>query len=61
MARGQWCILTFHGIDTGGLGVSQGAFVELLKHLARNRDRIWTAPVTEVAQHCSKLRAELSS
>jgi hypothetical protein len=56
MARGQWCILTFHGIDTGGLGVCTPAFAALLDHLARHRQRIWTDTVLHVAQHCQTLR-----
>ena len=57
MARSQWCILTFHGIDTGGLGVCTAAFTMLLDHLVRHRQRIWTDSVVRVAQHCLDLRA----
>ncbi|NOY81764.1 MAG: polysaccharide deacetylase family protein [Kiritimatiellaeota bacterium] len=48
--RGHWAILTFHEIDRGGLGVFKPDFIELLDHLAANRDRIWTAPVAEIAR-----------
>jgi len=61
MSRGQWCILTFHGIDTGGLGVCTPAFAALLDHLVRHRQRIWTDPVLRVAQHCLQLRAAWSA
>lgn len=57
-SRGQWCILTFHGIDTGGLGVLAPAFACLLDHLVRQRHRIWTDTVLHVAQHCRQLRTD---
>lgn len=49
-AQGRWVILTFHGIHQGGLSVSDVDLRELGQHLALHRDRLWTAPVLEVAQ-----------
>ncbi len=47
----QWGIMTIHGIDDGGnLSLSMSAFRELCDFLNRNRNRIWVAPVIEVAQ-----------
>jgi sialate O-acetylesterase len=46
-----WSILSFHGVDTEHLTISSAAFETLLYHLDRHRDRIWTAPVIDVAQY----------
>jgi peptidoglycan/xylan/chitin deacetylase (PgdA/CDA1 family) len=50
-AQGRWGILTFHGINEGHLPVSEVDLKEMLSFLDRNRDRIWTAPMIQVAQH----------
>jgi len=50
---GQWLILVYHDIDGEVLSVRQNDYVPVLDYLARNRDRVLTAPVVEVA---SKLR-----
>ena len=47
-SRGQWGILTFHGIDEGHLPVSQVDFELLLQHLSKHRKRFWIAPVIEI-------------
>lgn len=60
VAQGHWCILTFHGIEAGRLGVSAHAFTALLDHLCLHRDRIWTAPCVDVAAHCAALRSKIS-
>jgi len=57
--QGRWAILVFHGIDQGGLGTAAAQFSELLDHLAANRERIWTAPVAEVAARLVEMRAAL--
>jgi hypothetical protein len=49
-AQGRWVILTFHGVGEGHLLVGQGEFEELCAHLASHRERVWTAPVLEVAR-----------
>jgi len=50
-AQGRWAILTFHGINDGHLHVGVGDLEELCAYLARNRERLWTAPVAAIAQH----------
>lgn len=57
--RGHWCVLTFHGIGVGRLGTAEYAFTELLDHLATHRNRLWTAPVAEIARHCAELRSQV--
>lgn len=57
--QGRWGILTFHGVNEGHLPVSGVDFEELIAHLDRNQDRIWTAPVAEAAERILKWRAEL--
>ena len=53
---GRWLILAFHSIDGGRLGISEYEFEELLDYLADERERIWTAPVAEVAQYLVEAR-----
>lgn len=55
-AYSQWGIMTFHGIGEGRLGVSELAFQELCEFLARNRGRIWVAPMVTVALHIAEWR-----
>jgi len=50
ISQGRWAILTFHGIHEGHLSVSEGDLSELCAHLQKSSERIWTAPVAEVAQ-----------
>ena len=33
-------------------------FLDVIDHLAESRDRIWTAPVVEVAKHVIEVRKE---
>jgi peptidoglycan/xylan/chitin deacetylase (PgdA/CDA1 family) len=49
-ALGRWSIFTIHGIDEGHLPLSEAAFRELCRHLARSRESLWVAPVIEVAR-----------
>ena len=51
---GRWGILTFHGIQEGHLPVGDTDFIELLDYLARQRERLWVAPVAEVAGFISE-------
>jgi peptidoglycan/xylan/chitin deacetylase (PgdA/CDA1 family) len=53
-AQGRWSILTFHGINDGHLPIAASDLEELCAFLARNRDRIWTAPVATVAQRVAE-------
>lgn len=46
---GRWGIFTFHGIQEGHLPVGDTDFIELLDYLVRQKDRIWVAPLAEVA------------
>ncbi|HOX36752.1 MAG TPA: polysaccharide deacetylase family protein [Candidatus Brocadiia bacterium] len=55
--EGRWIIFVFHDVGPGRLGTSEHDFGLLIDHLAANRDRIWTAPMGEVAEHCKSLRA----
>ncbi len=54
--QGRWAILTFHGIHEGHLSVGAGDFEALCVHLARERARIWTAPVAEIAVRLAEVR-----
>lgn len=58
--RGQWCILTFHGIHEGHLSVSDGDFRELCDHLVKHKNRFYVAPVAQVAQRVLVARARAS-
>jgi peptidoglycan/xylan/chitin deacetylase (PgdA/CDA1 family) len=54
--QGRWAIFVFHGIDNGRLGIAEPDLVELIDHLAEHAERIWTAPVAEVARHLAEVR-----
>ena len=56
-AQGRWGILTFHGINEGHLSVSDVDFRELLDFLGSYRDRIWVAPIVEVAEYIREWRS----
>jgi peptidoglycan-N-acetylglucosamine deacetylase len=58
-AAGRWTVLTFHGINEGHLSVAAGDLQELIDHLHRHRQRIWTAPVATVAQQILGWRREI--
>jgi len=57
--QARWVIFTFHGIDSGRLGIPEYEFVDLLDHLAANKHRVWTAPVKEIAQHLATVRRQV--
>jgi peptidoglycan-N-acetylglucosamine deacetylase len=57
-AEGRWGILTFHGVGEGHLAVGETDFQALCAHLARNRERLWTAPVIDIAQAVRAWRGE---
>lgn len=56
--QGRWVLFTFHSLDGGRLGTSDYDFTLLLDHLADAKDRLWTAPVAEIAQYLTRLRQE---
>jgi peptidoglycan-N-acetylglucosamine deacetylase len=56
VSMGRWVILIFHGVVEGHLPVTEQALSELVAHLAGNRERIWVAPVVEVAGHVARSR-----
>ena len=59
-AQGRWAILTFHGINDGHLHVGVGDLEELCAYLARNRERLWTAPVATIAQHVAAYQSSFA-
>lgn len=50
-SKGRWGIFTFHGIQESHLPVGDTDFIELLDYLKRQGDRLWVAPVAEVAEY----------
>lgn len=60
-ALGRWVIFTIHGINEGGLMLSESAFRELCTFLNRHRDRIWVAPVVTVASRIREWRESISA
>ncbi len=56
----KWLILTFHGIEDDWLATSEAEFTELCEHLARHRERLWTAPVVEVAQRIANCQLQIA-
>ena len=55
-AQGRWVILVFHEINGKRLTVGGYEFNMLLNYLHRNSDRIWTAPMGEVAGKISEFQ-----
>ncbi|MBC8233756.1 polysaccharide deacetylase family protein [bacterium] len=53
---GRWVIFTIHGINEGGLMVSETAFRQLCEFLNRHRERIWVAPMVTIALHIREWR-----
>mgnify|MGYP001037873804 CR=1 FL=1 len=51
VAEGRWAILCMHGIGGEHLSIEVDAFERVVQHLHRNRQRIWTGTVIEVADH----------
>ena len=48
--RGRWAIIIFHGIGAEWNVVDPMEFDRLVEYLSRNRDRIWIAPIVEIAR-----------
>lgn len=57
VAEGGWGVLTFHGIQEGHLSVADVDLEELCAHLAANRERVWTAPLADVAEYVTPRQA----
>ena len=57
-SQGRWGILTFHGVHEGHLPIGERDLAELCAFLARERDRIWTAPVATVARRIVQWRLQ---
>ncbi|HZS89558.1 MAG TPA: polysaccharide deacetylase family protein [Chloroflexota bacterium] len=55
--EGRWAVLTFHGVNEGHLPIGEVDLRALCAFLARQRERIWTAPVATIAQHVAAWRA----
>ena len=51
LAEGWWGIFTFHGVNEGHLPISEHDLCGLLDYMARHRERIWCAPVAQVARY----------
>ena len=57
-ALDAWVILTFHDVGHDSrLSNTEASFRELCDYLRRNADRVWTAPVNEVAESVLTWRA----
>lgn len=51
LTRGRWLILTMHHIGGARLGTAVTEFERMLSWLDRHRERVWVAPVAEIATH----------
>lgn len=51
LTRGRWLILTMHQIGGARLGTAPTEFERMLDWLHRHRERVWVAPVAEIAAH----------
>ena len=71
--QGRWGILTLHGFQKDpappwtsgsyyhGSALPSDNFRELCEYLAENRERIWTAPVVEIAQRIIAWRKDIKT
>jgi peptidoglycan/xylan/chitin deacetylase (PgdA/CDA1 family) len=57
--EGGWAIYTFHGVNEGHLPVSDYDLTGFLKFLKDNNDKIWVAPVCEVAEYIVEVHSKL--
>jgi len=57
-AQGRWGIFTFHGIGEGHLPIAAHDLDAFLEYLERNEDRLWVAPVNQVAQRIIEWRRQ---
>jgi peptidoglycan-N-acetylglucosamine deacetylase len=58
VAKGRWVVLAFHEVDGHRLSVAGEDFLKLVDHLARNRKRIRTAPLGEIASDVAALQSK---
>jgi peptidoglycan/xylan/chitin deacetylase (PgdA/CDA1 family) len=58
---GRWVVLVFHGIGEAHQPVGKRHLRKLCGHLARHRDRLWTAPLVDVAERVEAWRRETGS
>ncbi len=58
VAHGRWVVLVFHRIEDYRISVQGEDFLGLIEHLSRHRDRIWTAPMCEVAKKIHQYQNE---
>ena len=59
-SRGRWVVLAFHAIEGARLSVTGHDFALLLGYLQRNSERIWTAPMVEVARRVAAYQSRSS-
>lgn len=57
IAERRWAIFTFHGVHEGHLPVGDGDLAQLCEHLARNRERVWSAPVATIGRWVAERQA----
>jgi hypothetical protein len=56
---GRWPILTFHGIvKEPGPGTQEKNLAAVADHLVKNKHRIWTDTVYNIAKHVREKRAQ---
>jgi len=58
MKVGGWVLYTTHGVGAGHqrLRKDEGEHQKLLEYLTAHREKVWTAPVIEVARYVRKSR-----
>jgi peptidoglycan/xylan/chitin deacetylase (PgdA/CDA1 family) len=60
-SQGHWAILCMHGVGGEHLSIATEAFAELVEFLARQRDRLWTDTVINLADYIIKRRQEIGA
>ena len=60
-AQGRWAVFCFHGVGGDHISVKLDAFETLLQHLSKQRQRLWTGTVVEVAIRILEKRVQLGA
>ena len=56
--QGRWAVFCFHGVGGDHIAIDAQAFQMLLDHLSASSDRLWTAPLVDVADHVMANRTD---
>ena len=59
VGQDAWAIICMHGIDDQHLAIDMDAFSKLVMHLGKNKERIWTDTVINLADYILTRRQKI--